>query len=100
MALKVLSAGEELVLANVVKELRMNRHGSVQTEVQFIYMHRTLLSLAENKGVVKSSEVERFAHEYEFFINGRSFWEKGAENKNKEHVKEHFVGQVNLPKLT
>lgn len=71
MALQVLSAGEDLLLANVVKELRASRHGSVQTDVQYVYMHRTLMNLAENKQVIHASKLEPFATEYESFIKSR-----------------------------
>uniref|UniRef100_A0A1I7YKE7 Protein-tyrosine phosphatase n=1 Tax=Steinernema glaseri TaxID=37863 RepID=A0A1I7YKE7_9BILA len=63
--------GEKLSLADVVKELRVHRHGSVQTDVQFIYMHRVIFGLADNKKVVKEAEIAAFLAEYDAFIKSK-----------------------------
>ncbi|TKR75680.1 hypothetical protein L596_016935 [Steinernema carpocapsae] len=46
---KMLSAGERVNMHEIVKELRKTRHGSVQTDVQFLYMHRVMFAIAENR---------------------------------------------------
>ncbi|KAL6734801.1 hypothetical protein Aduo_005301 [Ancylostoma duodenale] len=51
-----LQKGVLVTLESVVRGLRNDRHGSVQTEAQYLYMHRVLLSVAENK---KASGVEK-----------------------------------------
>ena len=38
-------------MMSVVKELRAQRHGSVQTDIQYVFMHRALINWAENKNV-------------------------------------------------
>uniref|UniRef100_A0A1I8A4H7 Tyrosine-protein phosphatase domain-containing protein n=1 Tax=Steinernema glaseri TaxID=37863 RepID=A0A1I8A4H7_9BILA len=63
--------GEKVSLADVVKELRVHRHGSVQTDVQFIYMHRVIFGLADNKKLIKEGEVASFLVEYDAFIKSK-----------------------------
>ena len=48
---KTLQAGEKADMHEIVKELRKFHHGSVQTEVQFVFMHAVILKLAENRKV-------------------------------------------------
>jgi protein-tyrosine phosphatase len=72
IANQILYAGDRLVLADVVKELRQYRHGSVQTDVQYIYMHRVLIGLAENKKIVKLEEIAPFYESYENYIKGKN----------------------------
>uniref|UniRef100_A0A7E4VDN1 Protein-tyrosine phosphatase n=1 Tax=Panagrellus redivivus TaxID=6233 RepID=A0A7E4VDN1_PANRE len=71
MAHQVLLAGERLVMADVVKELRSHRHGSVQTDIQYVYMHRVLISLAENRKIVKHEEIAPFFETYDAFVKSR-----------------------------
>ncbi|KAI6241265.1 Receptor-type tyrosine-protein phosphatase epsilon [Aphelenchoides fujianensis] len=71
MAQQTLCSGEKLKMAALVKELRAHRHGSVQTDVQYVYMHRVLLGLAENKKAVKHEEIVAFFDAYEAFIKER-----------------------------
>jgi protein-tyrosine phosphatase len=72
VAMQILQAGERLVMADVVKELRQHRHGSVQTDVQYVYMHRVLIGLAENKKYVKREEIASFYESYETFVKGKN----------------------------
>ena len=51
IALVKFCAGEKVVLKDIVKEIRNQRHGSVQTDAQYLFMHRVLLALAENRKV-------------------------------------------------
>lgn len=68
MALQVLGAKEPLSMIAVVKELRAQRHGSVQTDIQYVFMHRVLINWAENKNLLKEEEVGPFNEIYEKFI--------------------------------
>ena len=68
MANQILQAGERLVMSDVVKELRQYRHGSVQTDVQYVYMHRVIMGLAENKKAVKREEIAPFLESYENYV--------------------------------
>ncbi|KAK0424520.1 hypothetical protein QR680_008710 [Steinernema hermaphroditum] len=60
--------GEPINMADIVRELRVHRHGSVQTDVQYIYMHRVLFSLAENKKAIREPEGASFLAEFQAFI--------------------------------
>lgn len=40
-----------VVLIETVIDLRAHRHGSVQMDIQYLYMHRVLLAEAVAKGV-------------------------------------------------
>lgn len=51
MAQRALQTGEKVELKEIVMELRKQRHGSVQTDIQYIYMHRCIMGLSENKRV-------------------------------------------------
>uniref|UniRef100_A0A8R1HRD0 Protein-tyrosine-phosphatase n=1 Tax=Caenorhabditis japonica TaxID=281687 RepID=A0A8R1HRD0_CAEJA len=52
--------GLEIALGN-------QRHGSVQTDAQYLFMHRVLLALAENKKIT-SPEMSAFVAEYDKVI--------------------------------
>lgn len=71
MAMQVLQAGEMLSLKKVVIELRNSRHGSVQTDVQYVYIHRTLMAMAENKKLITATDLEKFDQSYEKFLKSR-----------------------------
>jgi protein tyrosine phosphatase len=68
---QTIMAGEPLSLLNVVKELRACRHGAVQTDIQYVYMHRVMMGLAENKKVVSQEELAPFYDAYEAFLKSR-----------------------------
>ncbi|CAI2350241.1 unnamed protein product [Caenorhabditis sp. 36 PRJEB53466] len=67
IALGKFTAGEKVVLKEIVKEIRSQRHGSVQTDAQYLFMHRVLLALAENKKIT-SPEMTAFVTEYDRVI--------------------------------
>lgn len=52
-----LEKGEKLRLKDVVKEMRRSRFNSVQTDMQYLFMHYVLISLAENQQVSRISIV-------------------------------------------
>ncbi|KAK0424527.1 hypothetical protein QR680_008712 [Steinernema hermaphroditum] len=66
-----LQNGEPVNMADIVKELRVHRHGSVQTDVQYIYMHRVIFSLAENKKAIQESDIAQFITDYQAFIKSK-----------------------------
>ncbi|OZC06987.1 Protein-tyrosine phosphatase [Onchocerca flexuosa] len=41
--------GMKVTMRDVVRELRLQRHGSVQTDIQYVYIHRCILALSENR---------------------------------------------------
>lgn len=43
--------GEKVSMREIVQEMRKQRHGSVQTDIQYVYMHRCIVGLSENKKV-------------------------------------------------
>lgn len=43
--------GIKVTMRDVVRELRLQRHGSVQTDIQYVYIHRCILALSENRKV-------------------------------------------------
>ncbi|EFP02860.1 hypothetical protein GCK72_001984 [Caenorhabditis remanei] len=67
IALVKFCAGEKVVLKDIVKEIRNQRHGSVQTDAQYLFMHRVLLALAENRKIT-SPEMSAFVTEYDKVI--------------------------------
>ncbi|CCD72005.1 Protein-tyrosine phosphatase [Caenorhabditis elegans] len=67
IALVKFCAGEKVVLKDIVKEIRNQRHGSVQTDAQYLFMHRVLLALAENRKIT-SPELSAFVAEYDKVI--------------------------------
>ncbi|KAI6231589.1 Receptor-type tyrosine-protein phosphatase epsilon [Aphelenchoides besseyi] len=71
MAQQTLASGERLKMFDLLKDLRAHRHGSVQTDVQYVYMHRVIIGLAENKKAVKREEITAFYDAYDAFIKER-----------------------------
>ncbi|KHN72487.1 Receptor-type tyrosine-protein phosphatase C [Toxocara canis] len=71
MALQTFTAGEKLSMVDVVKELRRQRPGSVQTDVQYVYMHRCIIGLSENKKAVKREEMTSFMEQFDQLLKIR-----------------------------
>ncbi|KAH7729912.1 Protein T27A3.5 [Aphelenchoides avenae] len=71
MADKVMKAGEDLSMEAVLRDLRACRHGSVQTDVQYVYMHRVLVHLAANKKLIPEKDAEKFYAQYNDFMKSR-----------------------------
>uniref|UniRef100_A0A0M3I258 Protein-tyrosine phosphatase n=2 Tax=Ascaris TaxID=6251 RepID=A0A0M3I258_ASCLU len=71
MALQIFTAGEKLSMVDVVKELRKQRPGSVQTDVQYVYMHRCIIGLSENKKAVKREEMTPFMEQFDQLLKIR-----------------------------
>ncbi|CAD5213966.1 unnamed protein product [Bursaphelenchus xylophilus] len=63
-----LQKGEVCTMAEVVAELRKYRHGSVQTDVQFLYMHRVIMELATNRKAITRAELQGFYEEYDKIV--------------------------------
>jgi len=59
ICLRILLDGKELNVPEVVKELRSQRAGSIQTESQYIYLHRALSEYVHAKKLVKD-ELAKF----------------------------------------
>ncbi|KAI1709119.1 protein-tyrosine phosphatase domain-containing protein [Ditylenchus destructor] len=68
MALQVLNSKEPLSMPMVIRELRSRRHGSVQTDMQYVFMHRAIINFAENKNLLKEEEVAQFNEKYEEYV--------------------------------
>ncbi|KAK6023055.1 Protein-tyrosine phosphatase, partial [Ostertagia ostertagi] len=68
-----LSKGQVVTLESVVRSIRNDRHGSVQTDVQYLFMHRILMAVAENKRVITSSDVEKFITDYDAFCKSKGY---------------------------
>ncbi|KAK6737135.1 hypothetical protein RB195_019682 [Necator americanus] len=62
-----LEKGISTTLESVVRGLQNDRHGSVQTDEQYLYMHRIFLTVAENKKVITATDVQKFITEYNTF---------------------------------
>ncbi|KAI1729581.1 protein-tyrosine phosphatase domain-containing protein [Ditylenchus destructor] len=71
MALQTVNAKESLNMATVVKELRSKRHGSVQMDVQYLYIHRSLMEYAKNISIVTGDQIEPFCIRYDAFMQSR-----------------------------
>ncbi|GMR60334.1 hypothetical protein PMAYCL1PPCAC_30529, partial [Pristionchus mayeri] len=57
----------------IVIELRSKRHGSVQMDIQYLYIHRVVIALGLSRKVVKDSEVKGFVDAYEALCKQRGF---------------------------
>uniref|UniRef100_A0A914QUA7 Uncharacterized protein n=1 Tax=Panagrolaimus davidi TaxID=227884 RepID=A0A914QUA7_9BILA len=68
---KTLQAGEKVDMHEIVKELRKFRHGSVQTDVQFVFMHAVILKLAENRKAATKEQLKPFFDEYAAYVATR-----------------------------
>ncbi|KHJ94591.1 Protein-tyrosine phosphatase, partial [Oesophagostomum dentatum] len=69
-----LEKGEkDINLLKVVTELREMRHGAVQMDAQYLYMHRILLVVAENLKIITAAETEKFTKDYDNLLKTRGF---------------------------
>ncbi|KIH62868.1 Protein-tyrosine phosphatase [Ancylostoma duodenale] len=74
MIYRRLERGEKDVsLLKVVTELREMRHGAVQMDAQYLYMHRILLVVAENLKIITPAETEKFTQDYDNLLKCRGF---------------------------
>ncbi|KAK6104032.1 Protein-tyrosine phosphatase family protein [Brugia pahangi] len=60
ICLKILLEGKDLNVLDVIKELRTQRAGAVQTEGQYVYLHRTLCEYINAKKIAKEKIAEFF----------------------------------------
>ncbi|VDM79239.1 unnamed protein product [Strongylus vulgaris] len=60
-------------LLQVVEDLREMRHGAVQMDAQFLYMHRILLVVAENLNIITPEETQKFNQDYDNFLKKCGF---------------------------
>ncbi|PIO67780.1 Protein-tyrosine phosphatase [Teladorsagia circumcincta] len=69
-----LEKGEkDATLLKVVGELREMRHGAVQMDAQYLYMHRILLVVAENLKIITPEETQKFNDDYDQMLKSRGF---------------------------
>ncbi|CAJ0607191.1 unnamed protein product [Cylicocyclus nassatus] len=68
-----LEKGTLVTLESIVRDLRKDRHGSVQTDAQYLYMHRILIAVAENKRVVSAADVEKFVTDYDTYCKAKGY---------------------------
>ncbi|VDM44745.1 unnamed protein product [Toxocara canis] len=61
ICLRTLLEGKELNVIDVVKEIRSQRACAIQTEGQYVYLHRTLLEYINAKKIAKERNAEFFA---------------------------------------
>uniref|UniRef100_F1L8J6 Tyrosine-protein phosphatase non-receptor type 9 n=3 Tax=Ascaris suum TaxID=6253 RepID=F1L8J6_ASCSU len=60
ICLKILLEGKNLNVLDVIKEIRSQRAGAVQTEAQYVYLHKTLLEYINAKKIDKEKISEFF----------------------------------------
>ncbi|GMT27979.1 hypothetical protein PFISCL1PPCAC_19276, partial [Pristionchus fissidentatus] len=73
MILTRLKMGDVKTGKEIVIDLRSRRHGSVQMDIQYLYIHRVLIALGLARTVVKESEVKSFIDAYESLCKQRGF---------------------------
>jgi protein tyrosine phosphatase len=82
ICLRIMLEGKELNVPEVVKELRCQRAGSIQTESQYIYLHRALSEYVHAKKLVKD-ELSKF---FLAFAEYRKLLIKQAENSTPASI--------------
>lgn len=73
MMLTKMRAGQKCSLKDIVIALRARRHGSVQMDIQYLYMHRVLLADAVVKQIVPEEDIADFVGQYEALCKQRGF---------------------------
>ncbi|VDK88533.1 unnamed protein product [Litomosoides sigmodontis] len=63
--------GMKVTMRDVIRELRLQRHGSVQTDIQYVYIHRCILALSENRKLIKRDEIASFLNDFEILAHAR-----------------------------
>uniref|UniRef100_A0A915AN35 Tyrosine-protein phosphatase non-receptor type 9 n=1 Tax=Parascaris univalens TaxID=6257 RepID=A0A915AN35_PARUN len=66
ICLKILLEGKELSPIDVIKEMRGQRAGAVQTEGQYVYLHKTLLEYINAKKIAKD-KISEFFNVYKIY---------------------------------
>jgi len=69
--MRVMNAGNELSVYNVVKELRSRRFLACQTDLQYLYIHRAILAFITSKNILTPEKVSQFTTDYENLVNSR-----------------------------
>ncbi|CEF64461.1 Protein-tyrosine phosphatase, receptor/non-receptor type domain and Protein-tyrosine/Dual specificity phosphatase domain and Protein-tyrosine phosphatase, catalytic domain-containing protein [Strongyloides ratti] len=65
-----LSTSEKcLRIKHILLEKREFRYGIVQTEIQYLFLHRVLISLALDKKIISEEEVAQFIQQYDAVLN-------------------------------
>uniref|UniRef100_F1L6S6 Receptor-type tyrosine-protein phosphatase C n=1 Tax=Ascaris suum TaxID=6253 RepID=F1L6S6_ASCSU len=78
-AIDKLALGGTLSIVEVIKEIRKQRLHSVQTTLQYLYLHTCLIEyLATTKVVQRDSHIRKFQRDYEKYL--KKFNEKNAKN--------------------
>uniref|UniRef100_A0A914Q2T8 Protein tyrosine phosphatase n=1 Tax=Panagrolaimus davidi TaxID=227884 RepID=A0A914Q2T8_9BILA len=65
---KTLKSGQKADMNEIVKEIRKYRFGSVQTDVQFVFMHAVFLKLAESRKIVTEEQLHTFFANYRCYV--------------------------------
>ncbi|GMT21961.1 hypothetical protein PFISCL1PPCAC_13258 [Pristionchus fissidentatus] len=73
LILTLLKQGSVKKGKDIVIELRARRHGSVQMDIQYLYIHRVLIALGVVRRVVTGAEVKSFVDAYEALCKQRGF---------------------------
>uniref|UniRef100_A0A1I8AK35 Protein-tyrosine-phosphatase n=1 Tax=Steinernema glaseri TaxID=37863 RepID=A0A1I8AK35_9BILA len=69
--IRVLDAGNELSIYNVLRTLRSKRHNACQTDLQYLYLHRAVIAFILSKNVVTPEEIAPFICEYDALVEQR-----------------------------
>ncbi|KAI1705810.1 protein-tyrosine phosphatase domain-containing protein [Ditylenchus destructor] len=70
-ALRMLLAGREVSIYNVVKEVRSQRYMACQTDLQYLYIHRAIIAYITSKNVMMAIQVSRFVEDYNALVDDR-----------------------------
>ncbi|GMR41312.1 hypothetical protein PMAYCL1PPCAC_11507, partial [Pristionchus mayeri] len=60
-----LQKGETKTAKEIVVDLRTKRHGSVQTDLQYLFIHRAVIEYGLSKQMLEDSEVRVFINDYD-----------------------------------
>uniref|UniRef100_A0A0K0E7X8 Tyrosine-protein phosphatase domain-containing protein n=1 Tax=Strongyloides stercoralis TaxID=6248 RepID=A0A0K0E7X8_STRER len=97
MMFKLSTSEKCLRLKDVILKKRELRYGLVQTDIQYLFIHRVLISLALNKKLVSEEEVAQFIQQYEIILSKITDPLPNKKIENGEEVnKKPNIKQLNL----
>ncbi|CEF62116.1 Protein-tyrosine phosphatase, receptor/non-receptor type domain and Protein-tyrosine/Dual specificity phosphatase domain and Protein-tyrosine phosphatase, catalytic domain-containing protein [Strongyloides ratti] len=97
--LKKLNTSEEcLYVKNIILEKRRFRYGIVQTEIQYLFIHRVLLYLAVKKKLVDNNVIAQFVKNYDTIVTSLNCNQLKKPEQQKEKV-EIKIEQIKEPPI-
>uniref|UniRef100_A0A0N4ZR16 Tyrosine-protein phosphatase domain-containing protein n=1 Tax=Parastrongyloides trichosuri TaxID=131310 RepID=A0A0N4ZR16_PARTI len=96
MIVKLSSESGCMYMKDVLLQKRQFRFGIVQTEIQYLFIHRVLISLAIVRGIITAAEVTQFIKHYDNILNSLNEQPKKLETKVQTKIVQKHDHEIEL----